>query len=38
MIGMTRKLGDIAEMTVAPRAARKPICTSCSYRYLCGYA
>lgn len=37
MITMARRLGQIAEMITAPRAERKAICTSCSYRYLCGY-
>ncbi len=38
MIDLARRLGDISEMKVAPAAARRPICDSCSYRHLCGYA
>jgi CRISPR-associated exonuclease Cas4 len=38
MIDMAHRLGAIAEMEIPPSAEQKPICTSCSYRHLCGHA
>lgn len=38
MLDMARQLGGIAQMETPPPAAQKPICASCSYRHLCGYA
>lgn len=38
MLEMARRLGELADEALAPMAARKPICDSCSYRFLCGYA
>ena len=38
MIRMAHLLTDISEMEIPPAAGSKPICASCSYRYICGYA
>ena len=37
MIEMAHRLDAIAQMEAPPQAAQKPICASCSYRYLCGH-
>ncbi len=38
MIGLAQRLEVISGMETPPEAERKPICASCSYRHLCGYA
>lgn len=38
MIGMAYRLGELEQLATPPAAERKPICASCSYRFLCGYA
>lgn len=37
MLEMAKRLGALSAAPSAPRAARKPICESCSYRFLCGF-
>lgn len=38
MVKMAHQLEAIAQMEGPPAAVQKPICASCSYRHLCGYA
>jgi CRISPR-associated exonuclease Cas4 len=38
MVHLAERLGQISDMSAAPAAEQKPICASCSYRHLCGYA
>lgn len=38
MICVAKKLGHLSREDAAPKATRKPICQSCSYRHLCGFA
>lgn len=37
MLGLAAKLADLKTRQTAPDAEKKPICSSCSYRFLCGY-
>lgn len=37
MVRMAHRLDDISRLETAPSADKIPICTSCSYRHLCGY-
>ncbi len=36
MLGLAQRAVELLEQENAPKAKRKPICASCSYRYLCG--
>lgn len=38
MLLMARHLEDLSGEETPPVVVRKPICASCSYRFLCGYA
>ncbi|MDD2867482.1 Dna2/Cas4 domain-containing protein [Neomegalonema sp.] len=38
MLEMARRLEELTRTPLAPPAARKSICESCSYRFLCGFA
>ena len=38
MLALARRAASLFEQEYAPAASRKPICGSCSYRYLCGYS
>ncbi|WP_018632667.1 Dna2/Cas4 domain-containing protein [Neomegalonema perideroedes] len=37
MLAMAKRLGELAAALSAPKTTRKPICDSCSYRFLCGF-
>lgn len=37
MLAMARELTVLKGEETAPPAVRRPICTSCSYRFLCGF-
>lgn len=36
MLALAQQAAELLEREYAPKARRKPICASCSYRYLCG--
>ena len=37
MLVLAQRAADLVEQEDTPPAGRKPICSSCSYRYLCGH-
>ena len=37
MVDMAERLGEMSAEPMTPSAVRKPICASCSYRFLCGF-
>lgn len=38
MISLAKRLGYLSGEEQAPEATKKPICESCSYRHICGFA
>jgi murein DD-endopeptidase MepM/ murein hydrolase activator NlpD len=38
MLTLASEAAALLELAWPPKAQRKPICDTCSYRFLCGYA